>query len=263
MANWGAGEAPNTFQDGSYPIDPVFMPVRNVNHSIHVYLQYLTTICYEAFVIVIFFTKMTPTNVTFIADVDGNKIQTIVSKKNITIFKDIVKDGHAFYIKYPIFASQRIGGLRLTRLHHKLIFVHNTVLTECHDFSGPTFGFEFVDYQTLISLVHLQNIAIDVVGLVVAFGGILRDNSDMKKHRLNIQIQDANGLQIHVTLWGHYAYKMQEFIDNNPHGLGIIVILQFATGKVSRDHRIVNKYLSVTKLFINSDINEINVFKKR
>nr|WVH38712.1 RNA polymerase alpha subunit [Dasyphyllum diacanthoides] len=28
-------KAPNTFHDGSYPIDPVFMPVRNANHSIH------------------------------------------------------------------------------------------------------------------------------------------------------------------------------------------------------------------------------------
>nr|YP_009253594.1 RpoA [Senna tora]YP_009762993.1 RpoA [Senna obtusifolia]ALF03783.1 RpoA [Senna tora]QIQ60188.1 RpoA [Senna obtusifolia]QKZ95247.1 RNA polymerase alpha subunit [Senna tora]UNJ78640.1 RNA polymerase alpha subunit [Senna tora] len=27
----------NTFQDGSYPIDAVFMPVRNANHSIHSY----------------------------------------------------------------------------------------------------------------------------------------------------------------------------------------------------------------------------------
>nr|UDD74214.1 RNA polymerase alpha subunit [Discaria nitida] len=28
---------PNNFQDGSYPIDAVFMPVRNANHSIHSY----------------------------------------------------------------------------------------------------------------------------------------------------------------------------------------------------------------------------------
>nr|QMQ99408.1 RNA polymerase alpha subunit [Achyranthes bidentata] len=28
---------PNNFQDGSYPIDALFMPVRNVNHSIHSY----------------------------------------------------------------------------------------------------------------------------------------------------------------------------------------------------------------------------------
>nr|YP_010490162.1 RNA polymerase alpha subunit [Koenigia nepalensis]UWM11975.1 RNA polymerase alpha subunit [Koenigia nepalensis] len=30
-------KTPNNFQDGSYPIDAVFMPVRNVNHSIHSY----------------------------------------------------------------------------------------------------------------------------------------------------------------------------------------------------------------------------------
>lgn len=29
----------NTFQDGSYPIDAVFMPVRNANHSIHSYVN--------------------------------------------------------------------------------------------------------------------------------------------------------------------------------------------------------------------------------
>nr|YP_009669852.1 RNA polymerase subunit alpha [Saltera sarcocolla]QCW95171.1 RNA polymerase subunit alpha [Saltera sarcocolla] len=30
-------KTPKTFQDGSYPIDAVFMPVRNANHSIHSY----------------------------------------------------------------------------------------------------------------------------------------------------------------------------------------------------------------------------------
>nr|UDH57529.1 RNA polymerase alpha subunit [Elaeocarpus arnhemicus] len=30
-------KTPNHFQDGSYPIDAVFMPVRNANHSIHSY----------------------------------------------------------------------------------------------------------------------------------------------------------------------------------------------------------------------------------
>nr|YP_009407359.1 RNA polymerase alpha subunit [Aldrovanda vesiculosa]ASA46317.1 RNA polymerase alpha subunit [Aldrovanda vesiculosa]QBC71195.1 RNA polymerase alpha subunit [Aldrovanda vesiculosa] len=30
-------KTPTNFQDGSYPIDAVFMPVRNVNHSIHSY----------------------------------------------------------------------------------------------------------------------------------------------------------------------------------------------------------------------------------
>nr|YP_009752782.1 RNA polymerase subunit alpha [Cyclantheropsis parviflora]QIT05432.1 RNA polymerase subunit alpha [Cyclantheropsis parviflora] len=32
-------QTPNTFQDASYPIDAVFMPVRNANHSIHSYVN--------------------------------------------------------------------------------------------------------------------------------------------------------------------------------------------------------------------------------
>nr|YP_009768451.1 RNA polymerase alpha subunit [Quillaja saponaria]QIS99069.1 RNA polymerase alpha subunit [Quillaja saponaria] len=32
-------KTPNNFQDGSYPIDAVFMPVRNANHSIHSYVN--------------------------------------------------------------------------------------------------------------------------------------------------------------------------------------------------------------------------------
>ncbi|CAH1448405.1 unnamed protein product [Lactuca virosa] len=180
-------------------------------------------------------------------DEQGNKIQANVSRKNIYRFIDILKDGHAFYIKCPIFASERMGGLRLTRHHYKLTFVHNTVVTECHDFYGPTFCFEFVDYQSLISLVHPPNISIDVIGLVVGIGDMWRDNADVNKHRLIIQIQDANGLQLSVTLLGHYAYTMQNFIDNNVHNLR---------------RPTVNTYCSVTKLFIDTDIDEINVFKK-
>ncbi|KAL7606715.1 hypothetical protein Lser_V15G18924 [Lactuca serriola] len=195
-------------------------------------------------------------------DEQGTKIQANVLRKNIYRFKNILKDGLAFYIKCPSFASQRMNGFTLTRQDHKLTFLHNTVVTESHDFSGPTFGFEFVDYQSVISLAHPQNMAIDVIGLVVAIGEMGRDNEDMKKHRLNIQIQDANGLQLNVNLWGHFAYKLQDFLHNNPHNLRMIVILQFAKLSIWRDRPTVNTYFSVSKLFINTDIDEINAFKK-
>ncbi|KAL7612436.1 hypothetical protein Lser_V15G06946 [Lactuca serriola] len=195
-------------------------------------------------------------------DEQDTKIQANVLRKNIYRFKNILKDGLAFYIQCPSFASQRMGGFTLTRQHHKLTFVHNTVLTECHDFSGPAFGFEFVDYQSIISLTHPENTAIDVIGLVVAIGEMGRDNDDIKKHRLNIQIQDANGLQLSVNLWGDFAYKMQEFLDNNPRNLRIIVIIQFAKLSIWRDRPTVNTYFAVSKLFINTDIDDINFLRK-
>ncbi|XP_052619576.1 uncharacterized protein LOC111881827 [Lactuca sativa] len=76
-------------------------------------------------------------------DEQGTKIQANVLKKYIYRFKNILKDGLAFYIKCPSFASQKKGAFRLTQEEHKLSFLNNTVVTECHDFSGTTFGFEF------------------------------------------------------------------------------------------------------------------------
>lgn len=66
----------------------------------------------------------------------------------------------AFYIKCPSFASEKKGAFRLTQQEHKLSFLNDIVVTECHDFSGTTFGFEFVDYQSIISLAHPENTAI-------------------------------------------------------------------------------------------------------
>nr|KAJ0193820.1 hypothetical protein LSAT_V11C800411200 [Lactuca sativa] len=121
-------------------------------------------------------------NELILIDEHGTKIQANVLRKYIHRFKNILKDGMTFYIKHPSFASQKMGGFRLTHQEHKLSFLHDTVVTECHDFSEHTFGFDFVDYQSIISLVHLENTTIDVIGLIVAFGEMVRDNDDMKKH---------------------------------------------------------------------------------
>ncbi|CAH1415067.1 unnamed protein product [Lactuca virosa] len=103
-------------------------------------------------------------------DEHGNKIQAMVSKRNLYRFKNVVNDGMTFYIKGPNFAALK---------------------TECNDFSGSLFGFSFVDYQTVLSLTHPQDTSVDVMGLVVAITEIQQGHPEKSKHRLNIRIQDA------------------------------------------------------------------------
>ncbi|CAI9263297.1 unnamed protein product [Lactuca saligna] len=91
---------------------------------------------------------------------------------------------------------------------------------------------------------------------------MMMDDPEKSKHRLTIHIQDANALQLCVNLWGDYAYKMQDYIDNNPPNERVVVILQFAKISVWRDRPSVNTYFTSSKLFINSDIDEISLFKK-
>ncbi|CAI9295659.1 unnamed protein product [Lactuca saligna] len=205
---------------------------------------------------------MAPPNLTLIADVDGNKIQATVSKRSIYRFKNVLKDGMSFYINDPNFAALKSGSFKLTPHDQKLTLVQQTVVTECSDFSGSEFGFSFVDYQTVLSFSHPLDTSVDIMGLVIAIAELQRDDPDKTKHKLNIHIQDAKGLQIRVNLWGDYAYKMQDYIHNNPYNRRIVVILQFGQINVWRDRPSVNTYFTSSKLFINSDIHEVNDFIK-
>nr|KAJ0190204.1 hypothetical protein LSAT_V11C800413510 [Lactuca sativa] len=214
---------------------------------------------------------MAASNLTFIPDLDvtrddltfklhGNKIQATVSKRNIYRFKNIA--WHFTSKVQSLHAALKIDTFKLTPQDQKLTFIPQTVVTECNDFSGHEFGFSFVDYQNILSFAHPQDKSIDVMGLIVAVTEIQRDNPDKSKHKLNINIEDAKGLQLHVYLWGDYAYKMQEYIHNNPHNRRIVVNLQFGQINVFRDRPSVNTYFTSSKLFINSHIDEIIRFNK-
>ncbi|CAI9303699.1 unnamed protein product [Lactuca saligna] len=198
-----------------------------------------------------------------LVDEQGSKIQASVPKKFLYRFKKILKDGKSYYITSPSFASLKPNTFMLIPQDQKLTFVQETVVKECTQFSGPKFGFSFVDFQSVLSMVHPQNLSLDVIGLVVAVGEMTRENTEKSKHKIHIHIQNENGLEIRLVLWGDYAYQMQEYIQDNPHNLQIIVILQFAQINVWRDRPSVNTYYTSSRLFINSDIDEISVFKKR
>ncbi|CAI9291074.1 unnamed protein product [Lactuca saligna] len=198
-----------------------------------------------------------------LVDEQGSEIQASVPKKFLYRFKKFLKDGKSYYITSPSFASLKPNTFRLIPQDQKLTFVQETVVKECTQFSGPKFGFSFVDFQSVLSMVHPQNLSLDVIGLVVAVGEMARESTDKSKHKIHIYIQNENGLEIRLVLWGDYAYQMQEYIQDNPHNLQIIVILQFAQINVWRDRPSVNTYYTSSRLFINSDIDEISVFKKR
>ncbi|CAH1444481.1 unnamed protein product [Lactuca virosa] len=198
-----------------------------------------------------------------LVDEQGSKIQASVPKKFLYRFKNVLKDGKSYYITSPSFAALKANTFRLIPQDQKLTFVQETVVKECTQFSGPKFGFSFVDFQSVLSMVHPQNLSLDVIGLVVGVGEMATESTDKSKHKIHIHIQNENGLEIRLVLWGDYAYQMQKYIQDNPQNLQIIVILQFAQINVWRDRPSVNTYYTSSRLFINSDIDESSVFKKR
>ncbi|CAI9265389.1 unnamed protein product [Lactuca saligna] len=113
-------------------------------------------------------------------DEHGNKIQAMVSKRNLYRFKNVVKDKMTFYIKGPNFAALKTGSFKLTPNDQKFRFVQQNVVTECNNFSGSLFGFSFVDYQAVLSLTHPQDTSIDRPSVNTYFtSSMLFINSDI------------------------------------------------------------------------------------
>nr|KAJ0204071.1 hypothetical protein LSAT_V11C500265800 [Lactuca sativa] len=123
-----------------------------------------------------------------------------------------------------------------------------------NSFSGPKFGFSFVDFQYVLSLVHPQNLSIDVIVLVVAFGEMKRESTDKSKHKFHIHIQNEKCIMrtkcksIYKTIYTIFK--------------PLLLYKTIMRTKCKNRHS-VNTYYTSSRLFINSDIDEIIVFKIR
>nr|KAJ0221942.1 hypothetical protein LSAT_V11C200095340 [Lactuca sativa] len=77
-----------------------------------------------------------------------------------------------------------------------------------------------------------------------------------------MHLQDIEDTKIKVTLWGHNAYYMHDFLVNNNSFAPIVVIVQFAKVKFINGRPFTSTYLDVSRFSVNNDIDEITVYKK-
>ncbi|CAH1439948.1 unnamed protein product [Lactuca virosa] len=69
--------------------------------------------------------------------------------------------------------------------------------------------------------------------------------------------------KLKVTLWGHNAYYMHDFLANNNSLAPIVVIVQFAKVEFINDRPFTSTYFDVSRLFVNNDIDEITIYKNK
>ncbi|KAL4581899.1 hypothetical protein LXL04_006433 [Taraxacum kok-saghyz] len=80
----------------------------------------------------------------------GNVIQAIVIKYQFNKFLNELKEGGSYFIVSPTMGKQHSSFL-LRNEKNKLNFIGSIILLKSHNFSGSTYGFSFVDYETILS----------------------------------------------------------------------------------------------------------------
>ncbi|XP_052622518.1 uncharacterized protein LOC111893689 [Lactuca sativa] len=70
-------------------------------------------------------------------------------------------------------------------------------------------------------------------------------------------------VHLKVTIFGSQAYQISEYLKNNPTVNFVVIVMQFLKLNIWNGLGEAKSHFEVTKLFINSDIYEINEFKNK
>ncbi|PWA66273.1 phospholipase-like protein [Artemisia annua] len=119
----------------------------------------------------------------------------------------------------------------------------------------------------LINLVVLRCcwIAVDdVVGTIVAIGDIVPvTNTQVKKVRRTVVIEDTEGARIKCTFWDNWAHMFTQYATNKESAGTVSFVLQLAKVKYFNNDPAVHNSLFGSRIFINNDVPALLSFKER
>nr|KAJ0214608.1 hypothetical protein LSAT_V11C400223570 [Lactuca sativa] len=87
-----------------------------------------------------------------------------------------------------------------------------------------------------------------------------KDKKDKQEKKITFKMEDLEGREVFVTLWGRYADEINAYVSK--HTGYFVLLIQCAKLKLVRDRSYINNTYMATKLYIEDDIEEITTFKK-
>ncbi|CAI9261767.1 unnamed protein product [Lactuca saligna] len=195
-------------------------------------------------------------------DEEGRKIHASCLKKWFPKFKRYLKEDSSIYVKKPNVAPNT-SKFKFAHPESKLNFYHDTIVKDCENFSGSAHGFHFVDFNTIVSNNILESNSFDIIGHIFEYGHMDTSEQDKSKHKMLLHLQDIEDTKLKITLWGHNAYYMHDFLANNNSLAPVVVIVQFARVKFINGRPFSSTYFDVSRVFINNDIDEITIYKNK
>ncbi|CAH1417941.1 unnamed protein product [Lactuca virosa] len=164
-----------------------------------------------------------------IMDEEATKYQSRVFSQNFSRFRDLIKEGESYIILKPNMAAVK-NGFSVTGQRQTITLDCKSIVKKCDDFSGPVNGFVFADFNSIIEQKCTRDSFFDVIGQIVSFRSLETTNPNPSRRYIKMTITNLQSVHLNVTIFGRIGQAQSHF--------------------------------DVTKMFINSDIVEINHFKK-
>ncbi|CAH1424580.1 unnamed protein product [Lactuca virosa] len=166
-------------------------------------------------------------------DEEGRKIHASCVKKWFPKFKRYLKEHSSIYVKKPNVAPNTLK-FKFADPERKLNFYHDTTVKECENFSGSAHGFDFVDFNTIVSNNILESNSFDIIRHIFEYGCTDTSEEDKSKHKMLLHLQDIEDTKL--------KFARVKFINGRPFS---------------------STYFDVSRLFINNYIDEITSYKNK
>nr|KAJ0202745.1 hypothetical protein LSAT_V11C500241980 [Lactuca sativa] len=197
-----------------------------------------------------------------IMDEEGTQYHSRVFNQNFSRFDHLLKENDTYIIIKPNMAAvlndfSYIGHKQTITLDWK------SILKKYDDFSGPVNGFMFIDFNSIIEQTCPRDAFSDVIGQIVSVRPLETSNPVASKHYIKLTLSNIESVHLKVTIFGTQAYQLSQYLKENLTVNCVVIVMQFVKLNIWDGVGQAKSHFEVTKMFINSDIVEINEYKKR
>ncbi|XP_022003873.1 uncharacterized protein LOC110901349 [Helianthus annuus] len=154
--------------------------------------------------------------------------------------------------------------INYTKDKRKLTFTLFSQIEKSVDWCGPKYSFSFVNFKDVVENKVDVGTTVDFIGYVeVCFNMEDTDKKDGSKgKRLNIRVKDIEGHQVIATLWDSFAIEMHDYFNNPNREKHVVMVIHFGVVNLYRDKKGLSTSFDISRMSINSDLDEITSFKK-
>ncbi|KAF1859166.1 hypothetical protein Lal_00000997 [Lupinus albus] len=173
-------------------------------------------------------------------DENGDKIEAVVKNYHISLWETKIQEGQSY-----------VG---------ENFDVKGTIMTNKQLSEIPLYIYQFTAFEDILSGVATTNVLIDFIG---EFIDIEMSQPESMPKKVVFGMRDQRGNNISCTLWGQFASQLLKYERDHKFG-PIVVILTLAKIREAKGGYpiTIQNTMYGSKLFINDNIQEIQVFTK-
>ncbi|XP_022024355.1 uncharacterized protein LOC110924673 [Helianthus annuus] len=195
----------------------------------------------------------------------GTMIQASCLHKMLGKFKDLLQLDECLLITKPSLAANK-SSAKYTKRNDKISLYFYTSVEKCLDWSGPKYRFNFVNLKDVVKNKIEVNTVIGILDWLCGVCFNLEDTSkkDVSKGKgLNLRVKDLEGQKCPVTLWDGFAIDMFAYMNDKKRKKYVVILCHFGMVNLYKGKRGVANGFELSRLFIDTDIEEISSFRKR